>query len=114
MANYKKEILSGSTNGRRIKVAATATPGTLLHTAHATSLDEVTLFAHNSSTSPVKLTIEWGGTTAPDDTLEVTIPAEDGETVVVPGLVLTNSLVVRAFAATTNVITIAGFVNRIS
>ena len=33
---------------------------------------------------------------------------------VVPGLVLTNSLVVRAFAATANVILINGYVNRIA
>ena len=33
---------------------------------------------------------------------------------VVPGLVLTNSLVVKAFAATANVILINGYVNRIA
>jgi hypothetical protein len=33
---------------------------------------------------------------------------------VIPGICLTGSLVVRAFAATTNVISIAGYVNRIT
>ncbi len=33
MATYSKVLLSGSTNGKQIKVAATATPGTTIHTA---------------------------------------------------------------------------------
>jgi len=32
----------------------------------------------------------------------------------VPGLLLTNSLVVTAFAATANVVLVGGFVNRIT
>ena len=41
--------LSGSTNGRGIKIAATATAGTLVHTAtsSATDCDVVTLYAYN-------------------------------------------------------------------
>jgi hypothetical protein len=31
MATFTKQILSGSTDGKAIKVAATATAGTLLH-----------------------------------------------------------------------------------
>ena len=40
-----KTLLSGSTNGRQIKVAATATPGTTIHTATNTAgqMDEVWL-----------------------------------------------------------------------
>lgn len=114
MATYTKVILSGSTNGRNIKVAATATPGTLIHTAHATAIDEIHLWAVNSDTTDRKLTVEFGGTTSPDDTIEITIPAEDGLYLVVPGLTLTNSLVVRAFAATANVLLVNGFVNRIT
>lgn len=114
MATFSKVKLSGSTDGRNIKVAATATPGTLLHTAHATALDEVWLFACNSDTVDRKLTIEFGGTTSPDDTIELTIPAESGMVTVIPGFLLTNSVVVRAFAATANVIVINGYVNRIA
>lgn len=105
--------LSGSTDGRAIKVVATATAGTTIHTAHATSLDEVWLWAGNTDTTDRKLTIEFGGTTAPDDLIEVTVPAENGLQLIIPGLVLTNSVVVRAFAATANVVTVVGFVNRI-
>jgi hypothetical protein len=114
MATYTKTLLSGSTNGRQIKVAATATPGTTIHTAHATAYDEVWLWAVNSDTTARKLTVEYGGTTAPDDLIEVTVPAEGGLMLIVPGWVLTNSLVVKAFCASANVVTIGGFVNRIA
>ena len=114
MATFSKLKLSGSTDGKQIKIAATATAGTLLHTAHASALDEIWLFAVNSSTTAVKITIEWGEATAPDGNIEVTIPGESGYLTVVPGLILTNSLVARCFAGTTNVILVNGYVNRIS
>ncbi len=113
MATFTKVVLSGSTNGRPIKVVATSTAGTTIHTAHATSIDEVYLYACNTSTASILLTLEWGGVTSPDDLIEFSIPAESGLFCVAPGLVLTNSLLVRAFAASANLITISGFVNRI-
>ena len=111
---FTKVILSGSTSGKQIKVAATATAGTTIHTAHATSLDEIWLWAVNSSTTAVKITVEWGEATAPDGNIEVTIPGESGYLMVVPGLVLTGSLVVKAFAGTANVLLVNGYVNRIA
>jgi len=114
MATFTKVKLSGSTDGKQIKVVQVATAGDTIHTADATALDEIWLYAVNSSGSAVKLTIEWGQATAPDGNIEVTIPAESGYTLVVPGMILTNSLVVKAFAATANVILINGFVNRIT
>ena len=115
MAVFEKRLLSGSTNGRPILVVATATAGTLMHTAVAgtTDLDEVWLYAVNSDTTDRKLTIEWGGVTVPNDLIEETVTAESGLTLVAPGLLLQNGLIVRAFAATANVITIHGFVNRV-
>lgn len=106
--------LSGSTDGRMVKVAATSTPGTTIHTAHATNLDEVWLWTVNSDPTACKLTIEFGGTSSPDDLIELTVPPESGLRLIVPGLVLTNSVVVKAFAATANVVNVVGFVNRIS
>jgi len=119
MATFSKLTLSGSTDGRAIKVAATATPGTTIHTASATSttFDEVWLYATNTDTTDRKLTIEWGGTSSPDDLVEFTVRAENGLYLIIPGLVLKGNatpLVVRAFCATANVVTISGFVNRIS
>ena len=116
MATYSKVLLSGSTNGKQIQVVQTATAGTTIHTATSgtSNLDEIWLYAVNSSSSAVKLTIEWGEATAPDGNIEVTVPAEDGYMLVVPGLLLQNSLVVKAFAGTANVILINGYVNRIT
>lgn len=114
MATYTKVKLSGSTDGKMIKVAATATLGTSIHTAHATSLDEIWLWAVNSDTSDRKLTIEYGGATSPDCLIEFTVPAEDGQYLVLPGFILTNSLVVTAFCASANVVMIGGFCNRIT
>ena len=116
MATYTKQKLSGSTNGKGIKVAAVATLGTTIHTAiaGATDWDEIWLYAFNSDSASRDLTIEWGGASAPDDQIKCSIPALSGLQLVVPGLLLQNSLVVTAFASLTNVITIHGFVNRIS
>lgn len=117
MATFSKQLLSGSTNGKAIKVAATATAGTLIHTAASgtSTIDEIWLYAHNTSSGAVKLTIEWGETTAPDGHIEINIGAEGtGMILVAPGIPLQNSLVVRAFAGTANVINIFGYVNRIS
>jgi len=119
MATYSKTKLSGSTDGRAIKVAATATAGDTIHTGSgtATTYDEIWIYAQNTSASDVKLTLEWGGTTAPDDLIELTITAEAGLTLVAPGLLIKGNaspLIVKAFAGTTNVITLHGYVNQIT
>lgn len=117
MANFSKQLLSGSTNGRNIKVTGTSSgTAVTVHTAVSgtSSLDEVWIYAVNSSTPDQLLTIEFGGTTNPDDTIEKTIPGNTGLSIVVPGLLLQNSLEVTAFAAAANVINLNGFVNRIS
>ena len=115
MATFTKLKLSGSTDGKAIKVVQTATAGTTIHTAHATALDEIWLYSHNSSATAVKLTLEWGEATAPDGNIEINIGAEGtGLVLVSPGLLLTNSLIVKAFASAANVITLTGYVNRIA
>lgn len=119
MATFSKLTLSGSTDGRGIKVAATSSSGTTIHTGSstATTYDEIWLYAVNSDTTARKLTVQWGGTTDPDDSIELTIAAESGLVLLTPGLVIKGNatpLVVRAFAATTNVILIHGYVNRIT
>ncbi len=114
MAAYSKVILSGSTNGLGIKVVPTSTAGTTLHTADASAIDELWLYAVNSDTSDRKLTIEFGGVATPDNLIEFTVPAEAGLYLISPGLPITNSLVTRAFCATANVVMIYGWVNRIT
>lgn len=110
--------LSGSTNGRPIKVAPTATPGVLLHTAVAgtASFDEIYLWVTNTSAADAVLTIEFGGTTNPDDRIvnALLIPANSQPILVVQGISLNNGLIVRAFCATANVLIVSGHVNRLS
>lgn len=107
------QLLSGSTNGKHIKVAATATPGTTLHTAitGTTDIDEVWLTATNTHTADVTLTIEWGGTTSPDNTIVVVLHPNETRRVV-QGELLQNGLVIRAFATTANKVIISGGVHR--
>ena len=117
MATYSKEKLSHSTNGKNIKVVATATAGTDIHTctsATGANYEEIWLYACNTDSSDRKLTLEFGGTTSPDDLVEVTIGAEAGWVLVCPGIPLQNGLVVKAFAAAANVVVINGYVNRIT
>ena len=116
MATFSKVKLSGSTSGRGIKVVATATAGTAIHTATAgaTNIDEVYLYACNAHTAAVTLTVEWGGVTDPDDLIEFTIPQSSGLYTVAPGLILNGGLGIAAFGSIANVITIFGFVNRIT
>jgi len=119
MATFTKMILSESTNGRGISINDDATPGKLIHTGSTTltTIDEIWLYAQNYDTTDRKLTIEWGGATAGGDIMELTVTAESGLVLVVPGLILkgaATALEVRAFAATTSAINIFGYVNRIT
>jgi len=115
MATYSKELLSGSTNGKGILVAATATAGTLIHTAvtGTTDLDEIWLYAVNTHSADIKLTLEWGEATEPNGNIEQTVPTESGLMLLVPGLLLQNGLTVNAFAGTANEIVIHGYANKI-
>lgn len=120
MPTYSKVLLSGSTQGKAIKVAATASTGTTIHATGTSStvIDEIWLYAYNSSTGPISLTIQYGGTTAVDNDIKIDIPPTSGLTLIVPGLILTGTgaaaNTIYAYAGTTNVITISGYVNRIS
>lgn len=114
MASISKQLLSGSTNGRMIQISATASTGTLIHTAVSgtASVDEIILYATNTSASDVLLTVEYGGTGSENE-VDFTIPAGVGLVDLGGRFVLQNSLVIRAYAGTTNVINVGGYVNRI-
>lgn len=114
MATYTKVKLSGSTDGRGVKVAATSSAGTTIHTADASALDEIWIWAYNSDTGALVLTLQFGGTSTPDDDIKITLVSQTGIILIVPGLVLTNSTVLKAYAGTANKIILYGFVNRIS
>ena len=117
MATFSKRLLSGSTDGKAVKVTGTGTSTTVtVHTAvtGTTNLDEIWIYANNTSASAVKLTLEWGTATAADGNIELSIAAESGLVLVTAGLLLQNSRVVKAFAGTADVILIHGYVNRIT
>lgn len=116
MASISKQILSGSTNGRLIQVTATTSGGAnTIHTAVSgtATVDEINLYAINVGTSDVLVNIEFGGTGAANE-IDFVIPAQVGQVQVVEKLLLQNSLVVKAYAATGSVINIGGYVNRIT
>lgn len=118
MPTYSRVLLSGSTNGRAVAVAAIVTPGTLLHTAIAgtVAFDEVYLWASNVTGAAATLTLEWGGVLDPTDhaTKALSIAANSAPTPIMTGQVMNNALVVRAFSGTANALNITGYVNRIS
>jgi hypothetical protein len=121
MSTFSKIALSSSTDGRAIKVVATAigTSPTLIHTASttATTFDEVWIYAQNNHTADVALRLGFGNTTDPDDIIEFTVKTKAGLYLIVPGLILkgnATALTVKAAAGTTNVISLSGYVNRIT
>ena len=117
MATYSKHLLSGSTNGKNISVTGANTGAAVtVHTATSgtSNLDEIWLYAANTSAAASVLTIEFGGTTDQDDLIELSIAADSGMTLIIPGLLLQNGLLVKAFAADANVINLNGYVNRIT
>lgn len=126
MANATTIIpLSASTQGTPIKIAATSTPGTLIHTGdialYTGVVHRLYLWAINTqaaaTASTVLLTVEYGDATAPDHNIPVPIPGQAGLVKVLDGNILSGSgtvaLTIKAFAGTTNVITVIGHVLRI-
>jgi hypothetical protein len=112
MATLSRVLLSGSTDGKGVDVAATSIgSGTTIHTAHATSVDYIDLDAYNGDTVDRELTIGHGGTSDPD-IIKMTIPALSGLVPVCRRLPLTNSLVLKAAAAAANVVELRGSVTR--
>ena len=124
MATFSKTKLSGSTDGRGILVTPTSSAGETIHTgsATATTHDEIWIYAYNSHSADVDLTIEFGGTTSPDDQIKITIPAAaagsyQGLIPVVEGLILKGNatpLVLKAFASVADKIVLFGYVNQIA
>ena len=120
MATFTKILLSASSQGKAIKVVATASSGTTIHATgtSASIIDEVWIYAYNSASTATALTVQYGGTTSVDNDIKITVPPTTGLTLVVPGLILTGdgttASTIRAYAATANVITLSGYVNRIS
>lgn len=119
MTTFTRETLSGSTDGRGIKVVATASPGTTVHTGPsvATTFHEVWLYASNPDIADHVVTVEWGGTSNPDDRIVLLVPAYSGLRLLAPGTPLKGNatpLVIKAFADIANKVTVHGYVNALT
>jgi hypothetical protein len=119
MATYSKQLLSDSSLGQPIIVVQTTSPGTSIHSTGISSavFDEVWLYANNTSTSPVLLTVQFGGIGSIQHAKPIILSPQSGDVLVIAGLPLTGTgsaaTSVKAFAATASVITISGYINRI-
>jgi hypothetical protein len=118
MANttHSFKLLSGSTNGQPILVVATSDPGTTIHTAVSgtSSIDVLRLYVHNTSGSAVNLTIEFGGNSTQNLITASIPPTGSGMFLIVDRLPLQNSLVVKAYAGTANVLAVSGYVDALT
>lgn len=116
MAGMTTIALSGSTRGRPIQIAATATPGTLLHTATTTAgqIDKVYIDLTNTSASAVTVTIEFG-TTGAGAEMDIIVPA-NATVRAVDGAVIGGAATdtIRAFASVGSVVNAVGRVERLS
>jgi hypothetical protein len=120
MANYTRQLLSGSTNGKPIKIGATAIgSATTLHTAltGVTGFDEVYVWFVNTDVSADHVvTVTFGGLTDPDHITSrtVVLPKSGVPQLLLAGPVLQNGLAVSAFCDVTNIVNAFGYVNRIN
>lgn len=115
MATYSKVGLSAAATGVPIAVVATSTVGTVVHTTGTSAIDEVWLYATNTSTSAVTLTVQFGGTGIINQ-IQQSIPGNSGLTLILPGLILAptgSALLIYAYASSASVVNVSGYVNRI-
>ena len=101
-----------------MQVTGTSTGASItVHTAVAgtSDLDEIWLYATGTSTAEILLSIEFGALNGDIDFIYLTVPVQGaGLSLLVPGLLLQNGMVLKAYAATANAINLNGFVNRIT
>ena len=116
MGTYSKEYLSGSSNGRPIPVDIAAVT---VHTPHATAKDEIWLWVENTTATAVTfdLFIDDGSIVNPDDYFckGLSIPGNSPPIEVLKGIPLTVAAnVLKALASVDNLLTVHGYVNRIT
>ena len=123
MATYSKIAFQPTTmtvgTGLGTLVVATATLGTTIHTAAnvATTVDEVWLYANNTHSAAVTLTIEFGGVAAKDKIQTSLALAPSGMYLICAGVPLQGNAtpkVITAFASVASVVGVFGYVNRIT
>lgn len=122
---YSLINLSASSDGSPIQItttgptnltgaaAVTLVTGQTIHSgvAGTSQYDEIFLYGINRANSGVQLMLQWGAVTS-GDSIQVTVPPNDGLTLVSPGLVLNSGQILRAYANVANHLSVMGYVQR--
>jgi hypothetical protein len=122
---YSLINLSASPDGSPIQITTTGftnltggaavnlQTGQTIHSgvAGTSQYDEVFLYATNRANSGVYLMLQWGAVIS-GDSIQTTVPPNDGLTLVSPGLVINSGSILRAYASAANHISIQGYVQR--
>jgi len=123
VATYSKIFFTGCAadeGGTGIALAVDSGTFTTIHTTTTTAatLDEIWLYAVNSHSADLKVTLQFGGDQEPEDFIEYTVAAEAGLVLLVPGLILqgktSTGLIVKGACATGDEVAVYGYVNRIT
>lgn len=117
--NYTAMTLSAATNGLPIKIIATATAGTTIHTATTSDMaegcDEVWLFAGSIHSAAVNGTLHFSNDFAGDRAINFRVPAAyHGPITILAGHRVCDGVVLSATASVAERIVLWGNVNRIS
>ena len=110
MANTPK-LLSGSTQGKPIKVTSTTTGSAdTVHTAVAgtSDIDFIDIYATNDSASAVDINLGWGGVGVDETIGPIEIASDAGPIKIADKFPLQNGLIVKAWASSANVIFLTG------
>ena len=123
MATYSKVFFTGCAadeGGTGIALAVDSGAFTTIHTTTTTAatLDEIWLYAVNSHSADLKVTLQFGGDQEPEDFIEYTVAAEAGLVLLVPGLILqgktSTGLIVKGACAPGDEVAVYGYGNRIT
>lgn len=112
---FTRSFLSTSQIG---VILSSSTSYATIHYNNFGTMDEVWLYASNSTDTAIVTSIGWCSTLPNSNnglTMTVTLPARSGPTLIIPGLIMPSGYyIVGQAAAVANSVFVNGFVNRVS
>ena len=123
MATISKEFFTGCAadqGGTGIALPVDSGTYATIHTTTTTAstLDEIWLYAVNSHSGDLKVTLQFGGVEEPEDYIEYTVASEAGLVLLIPGLILqgktSTGLILLGACGTGDEVAVYGYVNRIT
>lgn len=101
---------ASSQNGMGVKIVATASTGTTVHTCQSGTdyFDEIWLWAVNRNAGTVGVVVQYGDTST-ENSFGLAVPPNNAPIMVVPGWLLNNGKIVYAYATAANDVTVFGF-----